>query len=75
MQLNYDVVGNMARVKLSKDLKTNQNTKKLKEKMQAASVDWANNRFSTLKECAEYHGVKYKSLHAGIVARGGEFEG
>ena len=43
--------------------------------MQAASVDCANNRFSTLKECAEYHRVKYKSLHAGIIARGGEFEG
>ena len=52
MQLNYDVVWNMVRVKLSKDLKTNQNTKKLKEKMQAASVDWANNRFIMLKECA-----------------------
>ena len=52
VQLKYDVVENMARVKLSKDLKTNQNTKKLKEKMQAASVDWANNRFIMLKECA-----------------------
>ena len=73
--MKEDVVENVARVKVSKTLKAKKNTKKLKERMQAASVDWANNRFSTLKECAEYHGVKYKSLHAGIVARGGEFEG
>ena len=42
----------MARVKLSKTLKAKKNTKKLKERMQAASVDWANNRFIMLKECA-----------------------
>ena len=43
--------------------------------MQAASVDWPNNMFSTLEECAKYHRVKNLSLHAGIMARGGEFEG
>ena len=73
VQLKQDKVENVAPVKLSKTLKAKKNTTKLKERMQAASVDWTNNRFSTLKECAEYHGVKYKSLHAGIVARGGEF--
>ena len=47
--------------------------KKNEEKMEIASFDGANNKFSTLKKSAEYHWVKYKSLHGGIIARGGEF--
>ena len=40
VQLKQDVVENVARKKLSKTLKAKKNTKKLKERMQAASVDW-----------------------------------
>ena len=52
VQMKKDLVENVVRVKVSKTLKAKKNTKKLKERIQAASVDWANNRFSTLKEYA-----------------------
>ena len=60
-----------AKLAMLKEKKKN-NTK---HKFKSAVADWAAKNFKSLKACAKHHGVKYKTLHAGLVQREGTFQG